>query len=117
SRHHRSSCAQRTDARIHALRVQSGLRLPVEILRAYIKWLKAIVVLSVLLVAGLHIGAWSIDSWSAPRASSLPARSPIALNDLQQALDTEFAPVVKDGLLRPPGGCGVAIGIIDHGQR
>jgi len=86
-------------------------------LRAYIKWLKAIVVLSVLLVAGLHIGAWSIDSWSAPRAAKLPARSPIALNDLQQALDTEFAPVVKDGLLRPSTGCGVAIGIIDHGQR
>jgi D-alanyl-D-alanine-carboxypeptidase/D-alanyl-D-alanine-endopeptidase len=86
-------------------------------LRGYIKWLKAIVVVSVLLVAGLHIGAWSIDSWSAPRAAKLPARSPIALNDLQQALDTEFAPVVKDGLLRPSTGCGIAIGIIDHGQR
>jgi serine-type D-Ala-D-Ala carboxypeptidase/endopeptidase len=86
-------------------------------LRGYIKWLKAIVVVSVLLVAGLHIGAWSIDSWSAPRAAKLPARSPIALNDLQQALDAEFAPVAKDGLLRPSTGCGVAIGIIDHGQR
>jgi serine-type D-Ala-D-Ala carboxypeptidase/endopeptidase len=81
------------------------------------KWLKAIVVLSVLLVAGLHIGAWSFGSWSTPRAAKLPARSPIALNDLKQALDAEFAPVVKDGLLKPSTGCGVAIGIIDHGQR
>ena len=86
-------------------------------MRSYIKWLKAIVVLSVLLVAGLHIGAWSIDSWSTPRAAKLPARSPIALSDLQQALDAEFAPVVKDGLLKQSTGCGVAIGIIDHGQR
>ena len=39
------------------------------------------------------------------------------MNDLQQALDAEFAPVVKDGLLRPSTGCGVAIGIIDHAQR
>ena len=86
-------------------------------MRGYITWLKAIVVLSVLLVAGLHIGAWSIDSLSAPRASRLPARPPIGLNDLQQALDAEFAPVVKDGLLKPSTGCGVAIGIIDHTQR
>src|SRR5277367_2490664 len=90
---------------------------PLPNLRGYMKWLKAIVVLSVLLVAGLHIGAWSIDSWSTPRASKLPARSPIALNDLQQAFDAELAPVVKDGLLKPSTGCGVAIGIIDHGQR
>ena len=69
------------------------------------------------LVAGLHIGAWSIDSWSTPRAAKLPARSPIALNDLQQALDAEFAPVVKDGLLKQSTGCGVAIGILDHDQR
>lgn len=81
------------------------------------KWLKALVVLRVLLVAGLHIGAWSIDSWSTPRATKLPARYPIALNDLQQALDAEFAAVVRNGLLKPSTGCGVAIGIIDHGQR
>jgi len=75
------------------------------------------VVVSVLLVAGLHVGAWSIDSWSTPRTAKLPARAPIALNDLQQALDAEFAPVVRNGLLKPSTGCGVAIGVIDHGQR
>ena len=52
-----------------------------------------------------------------PQAAKLPARPPIALADLQQALDTEFAPVVKDGLLRESTGCGVAIGVIDHGER
>ena len=29
----------------------------------------------------------------------------------------EFAPVVNDGLLRESTGCGVAIGVVDHGQR
>ncbi len=82
-----------------------------------IKWLKWLVVLGALGVAGLRVGLWSIDSPPAPQAAKLPARPPIALADLEQALDAEFAPVVKDGLLKESTGCGVAIGVIDHGNR
>jgi D-alanyl-D-alanine-carboxypeptidase/D-alanyl-D-alanine-endopeptidase len=83
--------------------------------RGYIKWLKWIVVLGAFAAAGLRIGLWT-SSPTRP-AANFPARPPIALADLQQALDAEFAPVVKDGLLRESTGCGVAIGVIDHGQR
>ncbi|MGA7620205.1 serine hydrolase domain-containing protein [Candidatus Binatus sp.] len=83
----------------------------------YIKWLKWMVVLGALAVAGLRVGVWSIDSLPTPQAAKLPARPPIALADLEQALDAEFAPVVKDGLLKESTGCGVAIGVIDHGNR
>lgn len=41
----------------------------------------------------------------------------MALTDLRQTLDVEFAPVVKDGLLKRSTGCGLAVGVIDHGQR
>jgi serine-type D-Ala-D-Ala carboxypeptidase/endopeptidase len=84
--------------------------------RRSIKWFKSMVVLGAFAAAALRLGLWSIDS-PAPRASKLPARPPIALADLRQALDAEFAPVVKDGLLRESTGCGVAIGVIDHGER
>ena len=84
--------------------------------RGYIKWFKGIVVLGALAAAGLRLGLWSIDS-STPRAANLPARPPIAIDDLKQALDAEFAPVLKDGLLRQSTGCGVVIGVIDHGKR
>ena len=33
------------------------------------------------------------------------------------AHDAEFAPVLRDGLPREETGCGVAIGVLDHGQR
>jgi serine-type D-Ala-D-Ala carboxypeptidase/endopeptidase len=84
--------------------------------RRYIKMFKWMVVLGAFAAAGLRLGLWSIDS-PTPRVSNLPARPPIALADLQQALDAEFAPVVKDGLLRGSTGCGVVIGVIDHGER
>jgi CubicO group peptidase (beta-lactamase class C family) len=82
-----------------------------------IGWLKWLVVLGALAVAGLRIGVWSIDSPPTPETAKLPARPPIALADLEQALDAEFAPVVKGGLLKESTGCGVAIGVIDHGNR
>src|ERR1700732_5265021 len=82
----------------------------------YIKWLKWMVVIGAFAAAGLRLGLWSIDS-PTPQSARLPARPPIALADLQHALDAEFAPVVKDGLLRESTGCGVVIGVIDHGER
>jgi D-alanyl-D-alanine-carboxypeptidase/D-alanyl-D-alanine-endopeptidase len=81
----------------------------------YIKWFKWIVVLGALAAAGLRLGLWT--SSPTGQASNLPARPPVSLADLQQALDAEFAPVVKDGLLRESTGCGVAIGVVDHGKR
>jgi serine-type D-Ala-D-Ala carboxypeptidase/endopeptidase len=84
--------------------------------RGYIKWFKWIVVIGAFSAATLRLGLWSIDSPS-PQAAKSPARPPIAIADLQHALDAEFAPVVKDGLLRESTGCGVAIGVIDHGER
>jgi serine-type D-Ala-D-Ala carboxypeptidase/endopeptidase len=83
---------------------------------SYIKALKALVVLSALAFAGLRVGWWTFGS-SPPQSDKLPARAPIDLADLKRALDTEFAPVVADGLLKPSTGCGVAIGVIDHGER
>ena len=85
--------------------------------RDYIKWFKWIVVLGAFAAAGLRLGLLSIGSSPTHQAANLPARPPVALADLQQALDAEFAPVVKDGLLRESTGCGVAIGVVDHGQR
>ena len=82
----------------------------------YIKWFKWMVVLGAFVAAALRLGLWSIDS-PTPRAAKFPARPPIALADLRQALDAEFAPVVKDGLLRESTGCGVVIGVIDHAER
>ena len=83
----------------------------------YIKWLKWMVVLGALAIAGLHVGVWKISSPHPPEGSTLPAGPPVALADLEQALDAEFAPVVNDGLLKKSTGCGLAIGVIDHGQR
>jgi serine-type D-Ala-D-Ala carboxypeptidase/endopeptidase len=82
----------------------------------YIKWFKWMVVLGAFAAAGLRLGLWSIDS-PTPQSARLPARPPIALADLQHSLDAEFAPVVKDGLLRESTGRGVVIGVIDHGER
>jgi len=84
--------------------------------QSYIKWFKWLVVIGAFSAATLRLGLWSIDS-PTPQAAKLPARPPIALADLQHALDAEFAPVVKDGLLRESTGCGVVIGVIDHGER
>jgi len=78
-------------------------------------WLKSLVVLGALLIAGWRLALWGIDS--APAAVKLPARPPIALADLKDALDAEFAPVVKGGLLRESTGCGVVVGVVDHGER
>jgi len=85
--------------------------------QGYIKSLKWMVVLGALAATGLRVGLWSLDSSSTPQAAKLPARPPIALADLQHALDAEFAPIMKDGLLRESTGCGVAIGVVDHGVR
>jgi CubicO group peptidase (beta-lactamase class C family) len=85
--------------------------------RSLIKTLKWLVPLSALVVAGLRVGVWSVDLSPAPQAAKLPARPPIALTDLGDALDAEFASVVKDGLLKDSTGCGVAIGVLDHGKR
>jgi serine-type D-Ala-D-Ala carboxypeptidase/endopeptidase len=85
--------------------------------QGYIKSLKWLVVLGALAATGLRLGLWSLDSSPTPHAAKLPPRPPIALADLQHALDAEFVPVVSDGLLRQSTGCGVAIGVIDHGER
>ena len=85
--------------------------------QGYIKWLKWLVVLCALAATGLRVGLWSLDSSPTPQAAKLPARPPIALADLRQALDTEFSPIMKDGLLRQSTGCGVVIGVIDHSVR
>ncbi len=85
--------------------------------QGYIKSLKWLVVLGALAATGLRVGLWSLDSSPTPQTAKLPARPPIALADLRHALDAEFAPVVKDGLLRESTGCGVAIGVVDHGER
>src|SRR5271168_3498765 len=79
------------------------------------RWLKSLVVMSALLVAGWRVAMWGFGS--APAAAGLPARPPIALTDLKDALDAEFAPIVRDGLLRESTGCGVVVGVIDHGKR
>jgi D-alanyl-D-alanine-carboxypeptidase/D-alanyl-D-alanine-endopeptidase len=84
--------------------------------QAFVKWFKWMVVLGAFAAAGLRLGLWSIDS-PTPQAAKFPARPPIALADLQHTLDAEFAPVVKDGLLKESTGCGVVIGVIDHGER
>lgn len=83
----------------------------------YIKPLKALVVMSALLFAAMRLGLWRVESSPKSDADKLPARPPIALADLEPVLDAEFAPVVADGLLKESTGCGVAIGIIDHGER
>jgi D-alanyl-D-alanine-carboxypeptidase/D-alanyl-D-alanine-endopeptidase len=85
--------------------------------RVPVKWLKWMVVIGAIAVTGLRVGLWSLESSPTPQASKLPAQPPIALADLRHTLDAEFAPVVKDGLLRESTGCGVAIGVIDHGER
>jgi D-alanyl-D-alanine-carboxypeptidase/D-alanyl-D-alanine-endopeptidase len=85
--------------------------------QGYIKWLKWMVVIGALAATGLRVGLWSFDSTRTPEAAKVPARPPILLADLKPALDAEFAPVVKDGLFKESTGCGVAIGVIDHGQR
>jgi CubicO group peptidase (beta-lactamase class C family) len=85
--------------------------------QGYIKWLKWLVVLGALAATGLRVGLWSLDSSSTTQAPKLPAGPPIAIADLRHALDAEFTPVVKDGLLRESTGCGVAIGVVDHGER
>jgi D-alanyl-D-alanine-carboxypeptidase/D-alanyl-D-alanine-endopeptidase len=85
--------------------------------RSYIKWLKSLVILTALAAAALRLGIWKIDSAPTTKDGNLAARAPIALADLKQTLDAEFAPLAKDGLLRESTGCGVAIGVIDHGQR
>jgi serine-type D-Ala-D-Ala carboxypeptidase/endopeptidase len=85
--------------------------------QGYIKSLKWMVVLSALAATGLRVGLYSLNSSPTPQAPKLPARPPIALADLHHALDTEFAPIVTDGLLSDSTGCGVAIGIVDHGER
>lgn len=91
---------------------------PSEKMRAgYIKWLKWMVVLGALVVAGLRVGVWNFGSSPAPEAVLLPATPPIALANLGRALDAEFAPVVKDGPLKESTGCGVTIGVIGHGKR
>jgi serine-type D-Ala-D-Ala carboxypeptidase/endopeptidase len=82
----------------------------------YIKWLKWLVMLGALILTGLRVGVWSSDSPPMPEAAKLPARPPIALAELGRTLDAEFAPVVKNGLLKELTGCGVAIGVTDHGQ-
>ena len=79
--------------------------------------MKALIVLGALAFAGVRVGLWSNGSSTKPESDQLPARPPITLADLKPALDAEFAPVVQDGLLRQSTGCGVAIGVIDHGQR
>jgi serine-type D-Ala-D-Ala carboxypeptidase/endopeptidase len=85
--------------------------------RSLVNGLKLSVLLGVVAVAGLRLGIWDLDSSPPTRAAKIPARPPIALADLQQALDAEFAPIVQNGLLKESTGCGVAIGVIDHGQR
>jgi D-alanyl-D-alanine-carboxypeptidase/D-alanyl-D-alanine-endopeptidase len=79
--------------------------------------MKALIVLGALAFAGVRVGLWSNGTSTRPESDRLPARPPIALADLQHALDAEFAAVVKDGLLRQSTGCGVAIVVIDHGER
>jgi serine-type D-Ala-D-Ala carboxypeptidase/endopeptidase len=78
-------------------------------------WLKSLVVVCALLVAGWRLALWGVES--APAPTKLPARPPISLADLGHALDAEFAPVVKGGLLRESTGCGVVVGVVDHGER
>jgi D-alanyl-D-alanine-carboxypeptidase/D-alanyl-D-alanine-endopeptidase len=78
--------------------------------------LKALVVLSALAFAASRLGLWSIGSSTKSEPDRLPARAPIALADLKAALDAEFAPVVNDGLLKESTGCGIVIGVIDHGD-
>jgi serine-type D-Ala-D-Ala carboxypeptidase/endopeptidase len=79
------------------------------------KLLKSLVVMSAFLVAGWRVALWGFGSSPAP--AKLPARPPIALADLKDALDAEFAPIVRDGLLRESTGCGVVVGVVDHGER
>ena len=79
--------------------------------------LKALVVLGALVVAASRIGLWKVGSSPEQPSAELPARAPISLADLKPALDAEFAPIVKDGLLNQSTGCGVAIGVINHGER
>jgi D-alanyl-D-alanine-carboxypeptidase/D-alanyl-D-alanine-endopeptidase len=83
----------------------------------YFTWLKALVVLSAMGATGFRLGLWNIGSSQTLEAAKLTARPPIALTALHQALDLEFAPVITDGLLKRSTGCGLAIGVIDHGQR
>jgi D-alanyl-D-alanine-carboxypeptidase/D-alanyl-D-alanine-endopeptidase len=82
---------------------------------SFASWLKSLVVLSALLVAGWRVASWGIDS--SPTPAKLPSRPPIALADLKDALDAEFAPIVRDGLLKESTGCGLVVGVIDHGKR
>jgi D-alanyl-D-alanine-carboxypeptidase/D-alanyl-D-alanine-endopeptidase len=65
----------------------------------------------------MRIGLWSFGSASNTESGRLPARSPIALADLKPILDSEFAPIVNDGLLKPSTGCGLAVGMLDRGDR
>jgi D-alanyl-D-alanine-carboxypeptidase/D-alanyl-D-alanine-endopeptidase len=85
--------------------------------QAYIRCAKLLAVLSVIVLAGLQLGRWNIGSSPTPRDDKIPARAPIALTNLQQALDVEFAPILRDGLLKEATGCGIAIGIVDHSER
>src|SRR5579862_8448695 len=52
-----------------------------------------------------------------PTPTPAPAMPPVALEGLKPVLDSEMAPVFARGLLSPPSGGGLVIGVIDHGKR
>jgi CubicO group peptidase (beta-lactamase class C family) len=54
-----------------------------------------------------------------PPAPTAPpqAQPPVPLADIKAVLDTDMAPVLKDGALSPDTGAGVTIGIVQHGER
>jgi CubicO group peptidase (beta-lactamase class C family) len=60
---------------------------------------------------------WSSTPPPKPAAPSMtPAGPPVALADLQSALDREFAPALDHGLLAKSTEGGVVIGVYDRGQ-
>ena len=52
-----------------------------------------------------------------PTPTPAPAMPPVALDRLKPVLDSEMAPVFARGLLSPPSGGGLVIGVMDHGKR
>jgi D-alanyl-D-alanine-carboxypeptidase/D-alanyl-D-alanine-endopeptidase len=61
--------------------------------------------------------SWQGATPAKPAGPALaPAGPPVALADLKEVLDREFAPVLDHGVLAKATGSGVVIGVYDHGQ-
>lgn len=55
--------------------------------------------------------------WSPPPVASDPAMPPVSVADMQSVLKADLEQALKSGDLAPSTGAGLAIGIVQHGER